>query len=130
MEAIFLLAGFGKRISALTKNPKCLLKINNEKIILRNLRLLRKYNIKNITIVLGYKKILIKKELIRLKKKFNFNFAYNYDYKNKGNSFSLFEGLKKVKSNCLIIDGDLVFSEKIISKFLKNSFKIFLINFL
>ncbi len=123
MEAIFLLAGFGKRISALTKNPKCLLKINNEKIILRNLRLLRKYNIKNITIVLGYKKILIKKELIRLKKKFNFNFAYNYDYKNKGNSFSLFEGLKKVKSNCLIIDGDLVFSEKIISKFLKNSFK-------
>ena len=57
MEAIFLLAGFGKRISALTKNPKCLLKINNEKLILRNLRLLKKQKIKDITIVLGYKKI-------------------------------------------------------------------------
>jgi hypothetical protein len=27
-SVIFLLAGFGKRISNLTKNPKCLLKIN------------------------------------------------------------------------------------------------------
>ena len=122
MEAIFLLAGFGKRISALTKNPKCLLKINNEKLILRNLRLLKKQKIKDITIVLGYKKKLIEKELIKLNKSFNFKFAYNYDYKNKGNSFSLFEGLKKVKSNCLIFDGDLVFSEKIIKNYLKKSF--------
>ncbi len=122
MEAIFLLAGFGKRISALTKDPKCLLKINNEKLIVRNLKLLRKYKIKKITIVLGYKKILIKRELTKLKKYFNFKFAYNYDYRNKGNSFSLFRGLAKVNSNCLIFDGDLVFSEKILRNFLKNSF--------
>ena len=122
MEAIFLLAGFGKRISALTKNPKCLLKINNEKLILRNLRLLKKQKIKNITIVLGYKKKLIEKELIKFNKSFKFKFAYNYDYKDKGNSFSLFKGLKKVKGNCLIFDGDLVFSEKIIKNYLKKSF--------
>ena len=122
MEAIFLLAGFGKRISSLTKDPKCLLKINNEKLILRNLRLLKKYKIRNITIVLGYKKTLIKKEIIKSKKYFNFKFAYNHEYRNKGNSFSLLKGLKKVNSNCLIFDGDVVFSEKIIANFLKNSF--------
>ena len=65
MEAIFLLAGLGSRISKLTKNPKCLLKINNEEIILRNLRLLKKYKIKNITIVLGYRKMVIKKTLMK-----------------------------------------------------------------
>lgn len=122
MEAIFLLAGLGSRISKLTKNPKCLLKINNEEIILRNLRLLKKYKIKNITIVLGYRKMVIKKTLMKLKENFNFKFAYNNDYKSKGNSFSLFKGLKKVDSNCLIFDGDLVFSDKILSNFLKDSF--------
>ena len=30
LSAIFLLAGFGKRISDVTNNPKCLLKINKK----------------------------------------------------------------------------------------------------
>ena len=30
LSAIFLLAGFGKRISDITNNPKCLLKINKK----------------------------------------------------------------------------------------------------
>ena len=36
LSAIFLLAGFGKRISNTTKDPKCLLKINKESLIDKN----------------------------------------------------------------------------------------------
>ena len=55
-SAIFLLAGYGKRISDVTKDPKCLLKINKKTLLNRNLSILKKLNIKNVTLVLGYKK--------------------------------------------------------------------------
>ena len=61
LSAIFLLAGFGKRISNITKDPKCLLKINKETLIDKNLNILKRLNIKDVTLVLGYKKELIKK---------------------------------------------------------------------
>ena len=61
-SAIFLLAGSGNRIAKLTKEPKCLLKINNQTIIDRNFRILKKLNIKKIILVLGFKKNLIKKK--------------------------------------------------------------------
>ena len=69
ISVVFLLAGFGKRISNLTKNPKCLLKINKESIIIKNLKLLKELGIKNVTLVLGYKYKLIKKEISNQKKK-------------------------------------------------------------
>ena len=95
LSAIFLLAGFGKRISNMTKGPKCLLKINKETLIDKNLNILKRLNIKNVTLVLGYKKELIKKQIKTHKKYFSFKFAYNDDYRKKGNSYSLFRGLKK-----------------------------------
>ena len=56
ISVIFLLAGFGKRISNFTKEPKCLLKINGKTLIERNLSYLKSLKIKNVTMVLGYKK--------------------------------------------------------------------------
>ena len=64
-SAILLLAGYGKRIASITSNPKCLLKINNQSIIERNLIILKELEIKNVTLVLGFKKELIKKEIIK-----------------------------------------------------------------
>ena len=46
ISVIFLLAGFGKRISEYTKDPKCLLKINDKTLIERNLTYLKDLKIK------------------------------------------------------------------------------------
>jgi choline kinase len=122
-SAIFLLAGSGNRIAKLTKEPKCLLKINNQTIIDRNFRILKKLNIKKIILVLGFKKNLIKKKIIKHKNDFDIKYVYNDDYVKKGNSYSLLKGLKKANSESLIFDGDLVFSEKILQNFLKSKQK-------
>ena len=66
LSAIFLLAGFGKRISDVTNNPKCLLKINKKTLIDRNLDILKKLGISNVIFVLGYKKQMIKKQIKRI----------------------------------------------------------------
>ena len=119
--AIFLLAGFGKRISNITKNPKSLLKINNQTLIYRNLEILKKLKINNIVLVLGYKKKLIKKEIQKLSGYFNFKYAYNNDYRAKGNSYSFLKGLEKSDGNSIIFDGDLIFSSKVLKSFLNNN---------
>ena len=117
-SAILLLAGYGKRIASITSNPKCLLKINNQSIIERNLNILKALGIKNVTLVLGFKKELIKKEVIKFKKYFNFNYSYNKNYIKFGNSYSLLIGLKKTKGKVIIFDGDLVYSKKILENFI------------
>lgn len=123
ITAIFLLAGYGRRISSLTKNPKCLLKINNETILDRNLNLLKQLKIKKIILVLGYKKNLLKKHLKKYKKSFNIKFAYNNNYKKYGNSYSLYKGLNKSKQKCIIFDGDLIYTKKILQNFLSKSYE-------
>ncbi len=119
-SAILLLAGYGKRIASITSNPKCLLKINNQSIIERNLIILKELEIKNVTLVLGFKKELIKKEIIKFKKYFNFNYSYNKKYRKFGNSYSLLVGLKKTRGKAIIFDGDLIYSKKILENFLIN----------
>ena len=50
-----MLAGFGKRISEYTKDPKCLLKINDKTLIERNLTYLKDLGITAIWISPFYK---------------------------------------------------------------------------
>lgn len=120
ISAVFLLAGYGKRIANITSKPKCLLKINNQTIINRNLTILKELKIKNVTLVLGYKKELIKKEITNFKKYFKFNYSYNNNYRNFGNTYSLYVGLKKTKGQTIIFDGDLIYSKKILENFIFN----------
>tara|TARA_B100000941_G_C28489234_1_gene546861 strand:+ start:810 stop:1580 length:771 start_codon:yes stop_codon:yes gene_type:complete len=122
ISVVFLLAGFGKRISNLTKNPKCLLKINKESIIIKNLKLLKELGIKNVTLVLGYKYKLIKKEISNQKKNFNFFYVYNNNFRKLGNTYSLFKGLNNTNGKVLVFDGDLIFSKKILKNFLNYGY--------
>ena len=56
MKCLILAAGRGKRIKHITKKlPKCLIKINKESLLQRQIRLLHRLNIKNIIVVKGFK---------------------------------------------------------------------------
>ena len=110
ISAVFLLAGFGKRISDITNKPKCLLKINKKTLIDRSLNILKKLGIRNVVFVLGYKKQMIKKQIKKFDKSFFFKFAVYNEDRSRGNSFSLLKGLEKSHGDPLVFDGDLIFS--------------------
>ena len=114
--AVILLAGSGSRISDLTRDPKSLLKINNISLLIRNLKLIKLLNFKEVILVLGYKYKLILNEI----KKFSglkINYTLNENFKKFGNTYSLFLGLKKSKTDTIIFDGDLIYSKKNSRKF-------------
>ena len=119
MKAVILAAGVGKRIKGFTRDPKCLIKIKNVPIIVRNIRLLNKYGIEDILIITGYKanKIndTIRRHKLKIKVKKNKRFT-------KGSILSLWAARDFINEDVIIMDGDLYFEEKLI-KLLKKTKK-------
>ena len=61
MKSIIIAAGSGKRIPEFTKKiPKSMIKINNKSILKRQIDIMKKFNIKKIAIIKGYKSNKIK----------------------------------------------------------------------
>ena len=54
MKAIILAAGMGSRLKELTNNiPKCMIEVNGESLIKRLLKILIKYKVNDVVLVVG-----------------------------------------------------------------------------
>lgn len=115
--AVIVAAGLSSRLYPLTKTtPKCLLQVGKEKILRRNLRLLKQNGFEKIIIVTGYLKHLIEEEA-----KNEAVTVYNPFYKNCNNMGSLFCTKNYVNNEpFLYLHGDVVFSEALLQTFLDN----------
>ena len=121
LDIIILLAGAGKRISGYTKKPKCLIKINHKSILSKNMLIWKSLGLRKLNVVLGYKNKLVKEELKSYENLFKINKSYNKSFLSKGNTYSLYLGLKKIHGPVLIFDGDLIYDKKILSSFLSSA---------
>lgn len=121
MKAIILAAGQNSRILNMADGlPKTLIKIGrNEilKIILNNLLDIK--NIKQVIIVVGYKKQLIKKRFGCSYKNLKIQYISNDKYKFTNSMYSLWLTKKVIKNEILIINGDTIFSNNFLKEFIK-----------
>lgn len=116
MKVIILAAGKGSRIAGLTAGkPKCLLKLGNETILEREIRILNECGISkdDIFVVGGYKY----QELQQVTD----NIIVNDCYDTKDNSYSLALALKAVQDDVLIMDSDLCFDKELVQEILNDS---------
>lgn len=118
MKTIILAAGYGSRLLPLTKDkPKCLLSINdNETILARQLRILKKCGINKIIIVVGYKK----EEIIRRYEK-EVSIIFNPQYEVTGDAFSLWMARDNLDDDIMLLNGDVVFMQSAINDLLNES---------
>jgi len=92
---LLLSAGIGKRLGKIGLNkPKCLLDVKNKKLIEHLIEILQKRNVKEISIVLGYKSQMII-NTVKSFKKIKFNFIKIKDYKKNGHAKS-WHSFKKI----------------------------------
>lgn len=112
MKAIILAAGAGKRLNEYTKGaPKCLLRIGEESLLEREIRLLQEAGIERhaIYVVGGYKHEMLKE--------FTENLIINPEYDKKDNAYSLGLALQSVyDDDVLILDSDLCFEKELIDE--------------
>ena len=119
MDALILSAGMGKRLEKLTKNsPKTLLQINGTSMIKQIIEKLRKNNITNIVIILGYKAEAIKKELDN-GKKFGVKIDYliNKKYDKTENIYSVKIAEKRLLGKSFILlNSDVIFTNQVLNQ--------------
>ena len=114
MDAIILAAGKGKRIAKITDgNHKSLLKVNGKSIIDWQLDYLDEFNVKNIFIVVGYKK---EKFLELYGNRKNITFIFNPFYEITNVLSSFWFGMNKLKNDTLYLHADTIFDKKILKK--------------
>jgi len=118
--AVLLAAGYGSRIRDMINEPKCLLTLEGKTLIEKNFEIWRELGIKQVNLVLGYKRELIIKVAEKYSNDFNFKYFFNENYKKQGNTFSLLLGIQNIRGNCLIFDADLVYEKSILENFIKN----------
>ena len=112
MNAITLAAGKGIRLLHNTKNvPKGMLKLFNETLIERQIKIFHSCNINDITIVTGHRS-----EIIDIP---DVNYVKNENYETTDMNESLFCALKPSSSPILVTYSDIVFEQKIIQQMLE-----------
>ena len=112
MNAIILAAGMSSRLRPVTNDkPKCMLKLSNETLIERQIKIFHNHNINDITIVTGYRS-----EVIDIP---DVNYVKNENYETTDMNESLFCALKPSSSPILVTYSDIVFEQKIIQQMLE-----------
>jgi len=112
MRVIILAAGMGSRLRPLTnEKPKCMIKLFNETLIERQIKIFHSCNINDITIVTGYRN-----EMIDIP---DVNYVKNENYETTNMNESLFCALEPSNSHVLVTYSDIVFEQKIIQQMLE-----------
>jgi len=123
MQAIILAAGLSKRLRPLTDSvPKCLLKVGGKTILEMTLNNVLKNGINEFVMVTGYREDMIKKFIAKNFPGLNITYLSNLDYENNNNSYSLWMTKNYIKEDSILLDSDILFDFRIISKLLDSSY--------
>lgn len=121
MKAVILVAGRGTRLGSLTeKIPKCLLRVGNQTILERLLKQLNSNGIKDIILVVGFKKEKIKQEVDRLSLPINVIYIENKIYDRTNTIYSVWLAREKVKEGFILINGDVISEDSIMKDLIKH----------
>ena len=120
MKLIVLAAGKSSRIYNQININKCLIKINNQSLLMKIVSNALEKKINHIDIIVGFKRHNIKEHLAKFK---SIKFIYNKKYKTTDMVFSSMLGLKKSSEDTIICYSDILFEKKIFDIFKKNKFE-------
>lgn len=122
-QAVILVAGEGKRLRPFTETiPKSLIKVNEKSLLQRQIEILFNNGITEIILISGYKSDLIKNFLEQQNLR-NIKIIFNDKFDEFDTLYSLWLAQKYVTSDYILLYGDLIFDEQIISSFLKQDFR-------
>lgn len=116
--AVILAAGLGSRFGERTKEmPKGFIKIGNEPLIERSIRILKEHGIENIIIGTGHKN----EHYIGIKEKYNLTIYENNEYSTTGSLFTLVLSKPHISSDILLLESDIMYQPKAIELLLSDN---------
>ena len=125
MQGLILAAGASRRLHPLTqKIPKCLLDIGGIPILTHQLNALKKYNIEEVIIVLGYYKDMIIDYINNNHSEMKFSFITNEQYLETNTSFSAYLCKDLLDSSeTLFMNGDVLYPPSLLKQVIDSHFE-------
>ncbi len=124
MKAVILAAGRGKRLSTLTnKVPKTLVDVGGSPILAHILVNLRRFGIKDVVIVTGYKATKIREFVSKFgeKIKVNADYIHNDRFNETNNIYSVYLARDKLEDEkFVLLNSDVLFHGEILRALLKS----------
>ncbi|MBK8983142.1 MAG: phosphocholine cytidylyltransferase family protein [Ignavibacteria bacterium] len=121
MQAVILAAGVSRRLRPLTDNtPKCLLNIGGKNLLHRTIENVIDNGISDFIFVTGYLENMIKEYMDNNFPGLKKTFITNPGYEVNNNSYSLWMTKDYIKEDMLLLDSDILFDKKIITKLLES----------
>ena len=120
MQAIILAAGMGRRLGDLTaNNTKCMISVNNEKLIDRMMDHLLSLSLSRIIIVIGYEGDKLKNYLKSRYPGENIMFVENSKYDKTNNIYSLWLTRSLFEEDdTLLLESDIIFENELLDELL------------
>lgn len=117
MRAVILAAGIGYRLLPITEEiPKCLVPVAGKSIISRTVGALTENGIRDIVVVVGYKKEMIRNALLsEFEGRADFTFVENEIFDQTNNIYSLWLASKWFDDDILLLESDVVFDAGILT---------------
>ncbi len=110
MRAVIMAAGVGSRIQGLIHNkPKCLIEAAGQSLISRNVRMLQRKGIRDITVITGYKNELIRREIGT-----QVRYFHNPFFRVTNSIASLWLAKELLDDDLILMNADLYFEEKVL----------------
>jgi L-glutamine-phosphate cytidylyltransferase len=108
-KALIIAAGLGSRLKKHTENlPKCMLDFGGKTLLQHQIDAYKKNEIKNISLIRGYKKEKINYKGIK--------YFENTDYKNNNILNSIFYGEEVINGNIIISYSDILFNDTVVKR--------------
>jgi choline kinase/DNA-binding XRE family transcriptional regulator len=116
-KALIIAAGLGSRLKKHTENlPKCMLDFGGKTLLQRQLDAYNKNDIKDISLIKGYKKEKINYKGVK--------YFENKDYKNNNILNSIFYAEKVINGNIIISYSDILFASSVVQRLLESDHDI------
>ena len=116
-SAILLAAGQGSRIEGTTVEPKVLLDLHGRSLLERHLEAWEAVGLQHAVLVVGYGQQLIREAVAVLDTPLEITWVDNQEYATKGNTHSMWLGLKASPAGAIVFDADLVYEPAILKRF-------------
>lgn len=117
-QAIILIAGYETRLSPLTdEKHQCLFDLGEQTVLEDLLGKLVICGITSVVLVVGHQAELIKKCIGNSFKGLSVDYIYNEKFLTTSVSYSLWLAREKISGACAVIDGDMIFEEKMLVDF-------------
>lgn len=118
ISAILLAAGQGTRIEDTTAEPKVLLDLLGKNLLARHFEAWAELGLQHVVLVVGYEQQLIREAVAALDTPLKITWVDNHEFAIKGNTHSMWLGLREAPGAVLVFDADLVYDPDILRRFL------------